>query len=197
MRVIAGVARGRRLKGPPGRITRPMTDRMRESIFSAIASELPGAKVLDLYAGTGSLGLEALSRGSSSAVFVERDRRALQVLRANLEAVGLGGIVVASDVDRFLETHAGRRVKGVHPSLFDLVFVDPPYRIPPASVELTLRKVVPQVRSGGTVVLHRPGGERPPAISDLPVSREHDYRTARVWRLRGARTGDESSPARG
>jgi len=128
-----------------------MTDRMREAIFSALAFKLPGADVLDLYAGTGSLGLEALSRGSSSAVFVERDRQALRVLRTNVEAVGLGGMVVASDVDRFLITRAERKARG-NPSslpLFDLVFVDPPYRYTPVSVENTLRVVVSQVHLGG------------------------------------------------
>ncbi|MEX1286974.1 MAG: RsmD family RNA methyltransferase, partial [Acidimicrobiia bacterium] len=87
MRIIGGEARGRRLRGPKGDTTRPMTDRAREALFNILGPEVVEAAVLDLYAGTGSLGLEALSRGASSAVFVERDRRALAVLRANVDAV--------------------------------------------------------------------------------------------------------------
>ena len=155
-----------------------MTDRAREGIFSAIAADLPGADVLDLYAGTGSLGLEALSRGSASAVFVERDRGALAVLRANVEAVGLGGRVVGADVDRFLAGRQGR---------FDLVFVDPPYRLPVASVEATLRSATPLIRVGGMAVVHRPAGERRPEVPGLEPGGRHSYGTARIWRF--LRTG--------
>ncbi len=159
-----------------------MTDRAREGIFSAIASVLPGAEVLDLYAGTGSLGLEALSRGSASAVFVENDRKALQALRANVRTVGLGGEIVAVDVDRFLTRNPGR---------FDLVFVDPPYRHSAASVETTLRSVVPLIRLGGTAVLHRPGGERRPEAPGLEAAGRLSYGTARIWRyLRVAGVGN-------
>ena len=87
---------------PPGDTTRPRTDRMRESLFSSIAHRIPGARVLDLYAGSGSMGLEALSRGAESVMFVERDRGALTALRANIDALSIGGSVSASDVDTFL-----------------------------------------------------------------------------------------------
>ena len=180
MRVISGTAKGRRLRAPRGRATRPMTDRAREGVFSAIAAVLPGAEVLDLYAGTGSLGLEALSRGSASAVFVERDRAALASLRSNVEAVGLGGRVVAADVDRFLVDR---------PERFDLVFVDPPYRLAVASVEATLRSATPLIRIGGTAVVHRPAGERRPRVPGLDPSGRHRYGTARIWRYLRVRTG--------
>ena len=101
MRIIAGAARGRRLVGPPGQTTRPMTDRVRESLFSSIAAWLPDGVVLDLYAGTGSMGLEALSRGAKEVTFVEKDRNALDALRKNVDAVGLGGRIISGDVDRF------------------------------------------------------------------------------------------------
>lgn len=157
-----------------------MTGRAREGVFSAIAAILPGAEVLDLYAGTGSLGLEALSRGSASAVFVERDRGALAALRANVEAVGLGGRVVGADVDRFLADR---------PERFDLVFVDPPYRHPVAFVEATLRSVTPLIRTGGTAVVHRPTGERRPEASGLEPTGRHSYGTARIWRYLRVPTG--------
>jgi len=128
LRVIAGTARGRRLVAPAGDQVRPTKDIAREAIFSALDARgvLDGATVLDLYAGTGALAIEALSRGAAAAVLVERDRAALEAIRTNLQvlpdAVPVGSrVVVARDVGRFV---AG----GPPPEApFDLVFVDPPY----------------------------------------------------------------------
>lgn len=121
MRIIGGVARGRRIQAPDGMGTRPMTDRARESTFNMVASlgGLQGATVLDLYAGSGSLGLEALSRGAAHVTFVEADRRAADTLRANLAALGFGDraeVLVAA-------------VQQVLPALpdADVAFCDPPY----------------------------------------------------------------------
>lgn len=154
MRIIGGVARSRRLMSPPGDATRPMTDRMRESLFSSIAAWLDEAAVLDLYAGSGSLGLEALSRGAEAATFVENDRKALSALRANLAAVDLGGDIITADVDRFIDHSSDR---------YDVVFVDPPYAVPLASVVETMTKLAPLVNDGGLVVVHRRHGEEWPA----------------------------------
>lgn len=137
MRVVAGAARGRRLTAPPGAVTRPTPDRVREAVFNSLNSlgVLPGCRVLDLYAGTGAMGIEALSRGAASAVFVERDPEALAALRANLAATGLEdrAAVVAADVDdclrapnRFLAVDPGGRPGPVGAG-FDLAVVDPPY----------------------------------------------------------------------
>jgi 16S rRNA (guanine966-N2)-methyltransferase len=153
MRIIAGAAGGRRLRSLGG-TTRPMMDRAREGLFSSLGDAVAGSRVLDLYAGTGSLGLEALSRGASSAVFVERDRRALAVLRANVDAVGLGGEVVAGDVGSFLERPGPP---------FDLAFVDPPYALSLASVESVLEALPPHLAEGAVIVLHRRAGEDGPA----------------------------------
>ena len=183
MRIISGIAKGRRIKGPPGRQTRPMTDRAREGLFSAIGAELPGADVLDLYAGSGSLGLEALSRGSATAVFVERDSRALAVLRANVASVGLGGQVIPSDVDRFLAT-TSKDTGG-----FDLAFVDPPYRNSPESVETTLHFLAALIRTGGGVVVHRLKGERRLEAVGLRHVGEHTYGSTRIWRYRRVSDG--------
>lgn len=181
--MIAGIAKGRRLRTPPGLVTRPMTGRAREALFSAIFPLLPGADILDLYAGTGSLGLEALSRGSATAVFVERDRSALRALRANVEAVDLGGRVVANDVDRFLADHV-TEADGDGLGRYDLVFVDPPYRNSPASVEATLRSVSSLVRIGGSAVLHRRSGERCPAASGFVPEGEYTCGTTHIRRYR-------------
>lgn len=118
MRIIAGSARGRRLKGPDTRGTRPVTDRAREAVFSAIGSWVQDAAVADLYAGSGSFGLEALSRGAGSALFVENARKALTALEANVSSLGLGGTVIRADVEDYLARSEDH---------FHLVFLDPPW----------------------------------------------------------------------
>jgi 16S rRNA (guanine966-N2)-methyltransferase len=124
VRVIAGRFGGRRLAAPPGRGTRPTSDRVREALFS-ILGPLDGETVLDLYAGSGALGIEALSRGARSVVFVERDPRALAVLRGNLATVGAEGEVRRGDV---LAALRDARERG---ETYDLVLCDPPYRLAP------------------------------------------------------------------
>ena len=121
MRVIAGRCSGTRLFAPAGRDTRPIADRAKETLFSILGERLLEARVLDLYAGSGAIGIEALSRGARSAVFVERHRGAADVIRENLRRTGLSaaGRIVVSDVERFLAGDPQLR--------FDLAFLDPPY----------------------------------------------------------------------
>ncbi len=125
MRVVAGTARGRHLTAPPGASTRPTSDRVREAVFNSLYSMgvTSGARVIDLYAGTGALGIEALSRGASWAVFVERDPASAAALRSNLEATGLAdrATVVDDDVGAALDEATRRRER------FDLALIDPPY----------------------------------------------------------------------
>ena len=122
MRVVAGTAGGLRLVAPPGRETRPTSDRVREATFNALGSlgAVDGARVLDLFAGSGALGIEALSRGADHTTFVERDRAALEAIRANLATTGLEGLgtVVAADATAFLASQ---------PEPYDLALLDPPY----------------------------------------------------------------------
>ncbi len=175
MRIIAGRAKGRRLVSP-GPATRPFTDRAREALFSSLGSLVAGARVLDLFAGSGSLGLEALSRGAASVVFVERDRRALVALRENMAKVGLGGVVVAGDVMRYVERPG---------ESFDLAFVDPPYAMPLASVLELLERVEPRLSSGAVAVIHRRKGEDPPpSVGSLLLSDRRHYGDADIWRFR-------------
>ena len=128
-RVIAGAARGRRLAVPSGRLTRPTSDRAREGLFgtlTAIPGPLDGARVLDLYAGSGAVGLEALSRGADRVLFVEADAGAARVIRGNLAVVGLpGGQIVTGRVQRVLARGPGPELAG-EPG-YDLVVADPPY----------------------------------------------------------------------
>ncbi len=119
MRVVGGYLGGRRLLTVPGKETRPTSDRVKEALFGMLGERVEGARVLDLFAGTGALGIEALSRGAREATFVEADPAAVAAIRANLAATGLaGGTVVVADALRFLRDAGGH---------FDLAFVDPPY----------------------------------------------------------------------
>jgi 16S rRNA (guanine966-N2)-methyltransferase len=152
MRVIAGSSKGMRLGPvPPG--VRPVSDRAREGLFSSLAPEIPDARVLDLYAGTGALGIEALSRGAEEAVFVDREYRASAAVHDNLERTRLAeqAIVVTRDVGMFLT--------GDPPSTgpFDLVLLDPPYDIDVSELERVLGGLGPGWLSdqGWTVVLTR------------------------------------------
>ncbi len=119
MRVITGTAKGIQLLTPKGNATRPTTDRVKEALFSIIQFELYGKTVLDLFAGTGQLGIEALSRGAKEAVFVDGGRDAVQLITKNLEKTKLKGQVVQSDYLQYLS-----RTK----KIFDIVFLDPPYQ---------------------------------------------------------------------
>jgi 16S rRNA (guanine966-N2)-methyltransferase len=155
-RLIAGVAGGRRLKVPPAGV-RPTGDRAREGLFNSLGTllDLEGARVLDLYAGSGALGLEALSRGAAEVVFVESAPRVLPVLTANLAAVGLpGGRVIAGSVPAV--------VAGPAPARFDLVLADPPYATPADDVLGVLRALAggDWLAPGAVLVVERSSRER-------------------------------------
>ena len=156
-RLISGVAGGRRLKVPRSGV-RPTGDRAREALFNSLGSllELRGSTVLDLYAGSGALGLEALSRGASRVVFVESSPGVLPVLRENLAAVGLpGGRVVAGPVSGVLG--------GPPPARFDLVLADPPYATPDDEVVGVLQRLAEGtwLSPGAVVVVERSSRDRP------------------------------------
>jgi 16S rRNA (guanine966-N2)-methyltransferase len=140
-RVIAGAAGGRRLRVPQGNGTRPTSDRAREGLFASVMSEfgdLDGLRVLDLYAGSGAVGLEALSRGAASVLLVESDARAAAVIKANIAAVALPGATVAADrVERLLSRPSGPNGPAGQ-GRYDLVFADPPYAVPAAAVTAML-----------------------------------------------------------
>lgn len=169
MRVIAGEAKGRRLKSPSTG-TRPMTDRMKEALFSVLG-EVDGLRVLDLFAGSGSLGLEALSRGAASAIFVDSARDAVVSLEQNIEATGLTkkSEVVWADVASTLSRSPDERM--------DLIFVDPPYSTPPHIVQETLEAIVMGgfLADEGRIVLHRPQKERRLQPLGLAMTWERDY----------------------
>ncbi|HYX10331.1 MAG TPA: 16S rRNA (guanine(966)-N(2))-methyltransferase RsmD [Candidatus Acidoferrum sp.] len=125
-RVIAGSAKGARLKSPPGRGTRPLADRVKQTLFAILEPSLPGARFLDLFAGSGAAGIEALSRGAATATFVEVDERAAATIRENLDRAGFGppaAAVTRLNVLDLLDMYD----RGFTRDQFDIVFVDPPY----------------------------------------------------------------------
>jgi 16S rRNA (guanine(966)-N(2))-methyltransferase RsmD len=126
MRIVAGTLRGRRLKAPPGARVRPTSDSLRETLFNVLGPTLDGARVLDAFAGTGALGLEAISRGASHATFVERDAGALRVLRENVNACGVAD---ACAIIRGDFPDVRLRASSSGGTSFDLVLLDPPYEI--------------------------------------------------------------------
>ena len=155
MRVIAGTLKGRRLKTPDWEGLRPTSDKLRETLFNILAPRIAGARVLDGFAGTGALGIEALSRGAASVVFVERDRRAQALIAANLAQCGIetGYNLVRGTFDRSIAA-----LQGSAPEPFDIVLLDPPYAIP---ADTTLMEVDALLSPGGIVVLEH--GRRMPA----------------------------------
>ncbi len=178
MRIIAGEKRGARLASLPGEDTRPTLERVKEGIFSAVQFLLPGARVLDLFAGSGQLGLEALSRGAQSCVFIDEDDKAAGLVIANAKTTGLfeKSRVARMSAAAFL---AGCREK------FDLVFLDPPYK------QGTFPGILPAVAAvcaPGAVVLceSEPGVAFPEEIDGLALQKQYKYGTVVVRRYRMA-----------
>lgn len=165
MRVIAGSARGMPLTAPRGSQTRPITDRVKETLFGILGDRVPDARVLDLYAGSGAIGIEALSRGAAHADFVERDRSALTALRANLERTRVEGASVhEADVERFLATAEGP---------WDLVVLDPPYEV--RAIVAPLRALVPRLAPGASVVIKHFWRAETPEVTGLAVTRQRRF----------------------
>jgi 16S rRNA (guanine966-N2)-methyltransferase len=179
-RVIGGVARGRRLATPPGGGTRPTSDRVREALFSALEAavgSLSGLRFLDLYAGSGAVGLEARSRGAVAVTCVESDRRTAAVVRENARALGFTDVeVVVSSVSRAL--------KGDPRAPYDLVFSDPPYSLSAAAVQGDLEALVRPgwLAAGATVVVERSSrGPAPAWPEGLAADRSRRYGETTLW----------------
>jgi 16S rRNA (guanine966-N2)-methyltransferase len=169
LRVVAGEYKGRRLKAPRGARTRPTADRVREALFS-ILGDVSGARVLDLYAGSGALGIEALSRGAAAATFVDSDREAVAAIRANLETVGASGVeVLRRDVSRFLDRGSGP---------YDLVFADPPYDLGSRLAE-PLSEQLPAVLAENARIVTE-SDKRDPLLLALPLVSERTYGDTRI-----------------
>ena len=172
MRVITGKARGIVLKTPDGMLTRPTADRVKEALFSIIQFDVPTANVLDLFAGTGQLGIEALSRGAKAAVFVDEREDACKLVRENLKRTKLEeqGKVIRSDYLTFLKNTK---------ELFDIIFLDPPYAEVFLENSLKMITEIDILQSDGIIVAERPLGK------DLPwefpgFTRSKDYKYSKT-----------------
>jgi 16S rRNA (guanine966-N2)-methyltransferase len=170
VRIIAGHRKGATIYAPKGLDTRPTSDRVREAAFNLIGP-VDGASVLDLYAGSGAMGLEALSRGAESAVFVESDREASRAIRRNLEKLRLTGAEVSStNVQHFLAAERRR---------FDLILVDPPYDVV-ESVAVRLARYLPAVLAEHGLVVLESSSRDEPLLPPLEVRTSRRYGSARV-----------------
>ena len=185
MRIIAGSAKGRSFDAPSGRDTRPTLDRVKEAIFGSIQFQVPGAKVLDLFSGSGNMGLEALSRGASNAICVDASPACTALIRRNAEKLGLteGLLVINND---FRAALSDMRSKG---TMLDIVFLDPPYT---SGFAVEAVRAVFQgglLNADGTVILEH-AWENPPDLGEGPweVSRVKRYGlcgvTTLIWRER-------------
>jgi 16S rRNA (guanine(966)-N(2))-methyltransferase RsmD len=160
MRIVGGDLRGRTLRSVRGATTRPTADRVRQSLFDLLGQRCDGLRVLDLYAGTGALALEAVSRGATHATLVENDPRAASVIRRNLEELRCG------DRCTLLQEEVGRALAGLASRQFDLVFSDPPYALRAAQRTLDDLARLELVASRGRVIVERDRREPGPALPE-------------------------------
>jgi len=169
LRVISGTAGGLHLKSPKRHALRPTQDRIRQVIFSSLAELVPGARVLDLFAGTGSFGIEALSRGAASATFVEQDKEAVQCIRDNLAHCHLQGDVRQADVLAYLEKAPAEG--------FNLIFADPPYLKSRGALDgdPLLTRLIPFLLPDGIFVWEHYAGQRLQNAGSWEVIRHRDY----------------------
>lgn len=172
MRVISGTAKGRPLKSVPGISTRPTTDKVKEAIFSVVGPYFNGGKVLDLFAGSGALGIEALSRGMDEGIFIDLDRTSVQIIRHNLAACGFidRAEVYRNDAVKALKQLAKREMR------FDLLFLDPPYRIKNMDELLQQVDELGLMAEQATIVIeHDSGHHYPEWINDFQQIRHAEY----------------------
>ncbi|MBM4119804.1 MAG: 16S rRNA (guanine(966)-N(2))-methyltransferase RsmD [Nitrospira sp.] len=172
MRVIAGTQKGRRLHGPKGPDLRPTADRVKEALFSILGARVAGARFLDLFAGTGAIGIEALSRGAASVMFVESSPSAGRILKTNLAACGLEAKahLYLSQAETFLRSQRAGAVA------FDIIFADPPYQFDPTATLWPILSRTTALAPGGLLVFeHATKLALPPAIPSLSLLRQYHY----------------------
>ena len=168
MRVIAGSAKAKQLKTPEGMYTRPTSDRVKEALFSIVQFEIPGASVLDLFGGTGQLGIEALSRGAKSAAFVDAREDACRLIRENLKRTGFQNCAQVFRAD-YLEYLKRCKDK------FDIILLDPPYAEVFLENALKFITEIDILQSGGIIITERPAGKELPWVFD-GYARSKDYK---------------------
>ncbi len=179
MRIIAGKFGGRILKSPDKSSTHPMSERVRAALFNILGEELEGAKVLDAFAGSGALGLEALSRGASYATFIEKDRKSQAVIAENIKSLGV------DDNSKLIKTTVNNWHQTADESLkYNIIFADPPYHDMQLS---TVSKLVKHLQPDGLVILSHPGRGSVPSVQGVVVVDNRSYGDAALafYRLEG------------
>jgi 16S rRNA (guanine966-N2)-methyltransferase len=171
IRIISGKFGGRKIEAPDNTRTHPMGERIRNAMFNSIGSEAINAEVLDAFAGTGSVGLEALSRGAKSAVFIERDNIAAKILAKNVNTLA------AEDQAKIIRTSVLNWVENNNHKQFDLIFADPPYHDPQLS---TVAKLYGLLKPGGLMILSHPGGSEVPTKPGVVVVDNRSYGNANL-----------------
>lgn len=167
MRVITGIARGKNLKTLEGNDVRPTSQKVKEAVFSAIQFDIEGRRVLDLFAGSGQLGIEALSRGAKSAVFVDNSNASIKIIKQNLENVGFDGVAKVYTSDYLSFTAMSR-------DTFDIVFLDPPYK--KGMLLPALKSVLPLISDYGIIVCEYPPEVNiPESIGGFEISKTYRY----------------------
>ena len=175
VRVIAGEFGGRKIETPIGKKTHPMAERVKNAMFNSLGDAVQGAHVLDVFAGSGAIGIEALSRGAAHVTFVERDRIAQKVIAENIELLGLEDRtkLIKASVAAWLSTYDG--------DLFDLIFIDPPYHDPQFSTAMQISGLL---KPGALMVLSRPGRSESPTKPGVVVVDNRSYGTAALTYFR-------------
>lgn len=165
VRIISGKYGGRVIDAPDRRSTHAMSERARNALFNSLAGEVEGARVLDAFAGSGSLGIEALSRGADSAVFVEKDRIAAKIIQNNLDLLRTNnGTVIKATVSNWIDTSDDEQ--------FDVIFVDPPYHDPQFS---TVKRLFGLLKPGALMVLSHSGKGEVPSKTGVVVVDNRSY----------------------
>ena len=175
VRIIAGTYGGRKIETPDGTRTHPMSERVRNALFNSISGEIAGARVLDAFAGSGAVGIEALSRGATEVTFIEKDRVAQRVIAENIALLGIEDRtkLVKSSVAAWITTFDGEP--------FDLIFVDPPYHDPQFSTAMQLSGLL---KPGALMVLSRPGRSESPTKPGVVVVDNRSYGDAALTYFR-------------
>jgi 16S rRNA (guanine966-N2)-methyltransferase len=182
MRIVSGTLKGRRILTPEGEATRPTSDRARQAVFNILehapwSDGLGGLRVIDLFAGSGAMGLEALSRGAASCLFIENDRTASEAIQANIQAMGQQGLA------RLLRRDATKLGQNAEPA-FDIAFLDPPYGSGLGETALASLLAGGWLKPDGLAVLERGAGEPPFQADGFELLDERRYGAAQVWFLR-------------
>ena len=177
MRIISGTLKARQIKAPQGSDFRPTTDRVKENIFNILGEKVKGAKVLDIFAGSGSLGLESISRGSSEVFFIDKSEAAVEVIKKNLEYLSIfdKAQVIKGDASRELHRLSGRSL------IFDLIFLDPPYNINVAELQSLFSLIAKCLDSSGLIIYESGSDLSEDIVASIKEIDKRSYGNTRVY----------------